>query len=94
VKKNVLKLLLIICSLTAFACHQNEKKVRVAPKAGPGEKQLTCDEIDKIEPIPQVNNSTPFAKDLNKSLSESIDKINRDLQYKKDFCAGKIKHET
>jgi hypothetical protein len=66
------------------------KNARLAPKAGPGERQLTCDEIDKLELIPKVSPSAVKGS-ISSSVSDSIDKVNRSIQYKKDFCAGKIK---
>lgn len=68
-------------------------KFRVAPKAGIGERQLTCDEIDDLKLIPHVQRSS-IGRNVNQAISKSIDRINQDIQAKKDYCAGKLKPKS
>ncbi|MBY0554757.1 hypothetical protein K2P97_09525 [bacterium] len=102
--KNTILIITILCSTIAYGDlpappkvsdapkSDDASRVRTPPKPGPGEKQLTCDEIDKLEFIP-LTESSSVGEATSTSLNSAIKKINASIQYKKDFCNGKIKPE-
>lgn len=99
--KNTILIITILCSTIAYGDlpappkvsdtpkSGDASRVRTPPKPGPGEKQLTCDEIDKLELLPLATDSRGGS--ISSSVNAAIEKINQQTQYKKDFCNGKIK---
>ncbi len=68
--------------------------VRMGPPPGPDEKQLTCEEIDEIPLIPYSTvEISPYGGRTAAAVNGAIGIINAHIQYKKDFCNGKIKPE-